>query len=68
MIDWVKSLFGEGKLVYDVVLADGGKARLKIHYVGSLDSLTQNDHLESMRRCELEENVNIKSWEYKGAL
>ena len=63
MFDFIRSLFGKGQLVYDVVLTDGREARLKCAYTGSLDTL---DHEAVMRKAQLSGNFEIASWTYLG--
>ena len=63
MIDWFKSLFGKGTIVYELVLQDNTTVRAKIEYVGSLDTI---NHTNNIRRIELSQDISVRSWEYKG--
>jgi hypothetical protein len=65
MINWIRSWFGKGKLVYDIT-TNKSCYRVRISYVGCLSAL---DHKEMIKRInfDLSYGEYITKWEYVGA-
>lgn len=68
MIDWIKSLFGKGTLVFEITTDKGDTGRAKVEYVGKLNTLTDQDKCDLIKKLELEQDIKIVSWEYLGAI
>jgi len=53
MFDWIKKLYGEGKIRANVVLSDGTTAVVKVPYIGDLSTLDA---------AEFEQDIIQKIW------
>lgn len=66
MLDFIKSFFGKGKLVYDVVFADGQEATVKYSFVGNPMTKTDEDEKEMIQKIELESGLKVTNYTYRG--
>jgi len=65
MINWIKSLFGKGRLVYKVTTMNGDLYKVKLRYAGNLATL---NHQEAIERVYLEFPYRIRHVEFIGVL
>ena len=63
MLQFLSSLFGKGKLVYEVLFFDGDHRKAKIKYVGSLATAC---HDENIQYIEDQAGKRVMSWNFLG--
>lgn len=58
-LDGIKALFGEGKLRFDVELADGSRGSVKMSYIGDLSTLDMAECKAEVKRRLLVETGKV---------
>ena len=67
-MDWLKRMFGEGKIRMEVTLADGTKGVLKMSYIGSLATADADEiKEEATNRLYVEKGLTVRSIRILGA-
>ena len=62
ILDTIKSLFGKGRLKFNVTLADGRSGTVKTKYIGHIESVQEAEKLMK-RRLEFELGVKVENIE-----
>lgn len=50
MFDWIKRLFGEGKIRARIACSDGSTGTVTVPYIGDIDTLDEEELGETIRR------------------
>lgn len=49
MFDWIKKLYGEGKIRVECVLSGGRKCTVKMPYVGDIDTMDEIEVIQTAK-------------------
>jgi hypothetical protein len=67
MFDFIKRLFGEGKIRIEAETLDGRGVVLKVPYIGDIDTLDVEElKLDLMHRCYVEHGERIHKLQITG--
>ena len=56
MIDWIKSLFGEGKIRVEGEFTDGTSFTAKVPYIGAISTMNETELFDNVKQSILVEH------------